>query len=235
LLVEQIEFANVIVLNKVDLTEPHELDTARRVVRSLNTDARIIETLQSRVPLDAIVDTGMFDFDKAHHHPLWFKELNGFKDHKPETEEFGIASFIYRARAPFEPAKLYRFFNQPWPGVLRAKGFFWLATRPEWVGEISQAGALVQHQAAGYWWAAVPREKWPADEALIKRIKRGWLSPWGDRRQEIVFIGLPEMDQAEITRELDACLLPLPKQGKVDTKAWQDLHDPFPTWGRSAA
>ena len=119
--------------------------------------------------------------------------------------------------------------------MIRAKGFFWLATRPQWVGELAQAGALVRHEAIGYWWAAVPKSNWPKDESLVKRIDKTWHELWGDRRQEIVFIGTREMDQAAIRAELDACLLPLPKTGKVDTKAWANLPDPFPQWRRDAA
>jgi G3E family GTPase len=182
------------------------------------------------VPLDAILDTGLFSFEAAHQHPTWFKELNGFKDHTPETEEYGITSFVYRARAPFHPAKLHAFFSKPWPNVVRAKGFFWLASRPQWVGELSHAGALVRHQRAGFWWAAVPKERWPDDGDSVARIKQGWHKVWGDRRQQLVFIGTREMDQEAITAELNACLMPVPKHGAVDTKAWTKLPDPFPDW-----
>jgi G3E family GTPase len=235
LLVEQIEFANVVVLNKSDLATPEQLDAARKIVRALNADAEIIETAHGRVPLHKVFDTRLFDFDKAHQHPLWFKELNGFKDHKPETEEFGISSWVYRARAPFNPLKLHRFFNRSWPGVLRAKGFFWLATRPAWVGELSQAGSLVQHRAAGYWWAAIPKERWPSDPAAVARIDASWHKLWGDRRQQLVFIGLPEADRQALTAELDACLMPLPKTGPINTGSWRALPDPFPEWRRDAA
>jgi G3E family GTPase len=235
LLVDQIEFADVVILNKVDIAARQEIEAARTIIRSLNADARIIETSHSRVDARDILDTGLFDFDNAHRHPTWYRELNGFKQHAPETEEYGVSSFVYRARGPFEPTKLYAFFNKTWPGVMRAKGFFWLASRPQWVGELSQAGALVRHEAIGYWWAAVPKKNWPDDETLIARINKGWHKVWGDRRQEIVFIGTREMDEVEITTELDACLLALPKNGAVDTLAWKKLPDPFPEWRRDAA
>jgi G3E family GTPase len=235
LLVDQIEFADVVILNKVDIAARQEIEAARAIIRSLNADARIIETSHSRVETRDILDTGLFDFDSAHRHPTWYRELHGFKEHAPETEEYGISSFVYRARGPFEPAKLHTFFNKTWPGVVRAKGFFWLASRPQWVGELSQAGALIRHEAIGYWWAAVPKKNWPDDESLIERINKGWHKVWGDRRQEIVFIGTREMDKARITSELDACLLPLPKDGSVDTAAWKKLPDPFPEWRRDAA
>lgn len=235
LLVEQIEFADVVVLNKVDIARPSEIAAARTIIRSLNADARIIETSHARVAPRDILDTGLFDFDAAHRHPTWYKELNGFKNHSPETEEYGISSFVYRARGPFEPEKLHAFFNKTWPGVIRAKGFFWLATRPQWVGELSQAGALVRHEAIGYWWAAVPKKNWPHDERLVDRINKGWDETWGDRRQEIVFIGTRDMDKASIIAELDACLLSLAVSGAIDATAWRNLPDPFPEWRRDAA
>ncbi|AMS43085.1 G3E family GTPase [Aminobacter aminovorans] len=147
LLVEQIEFADVVVLNKASAAGTADLDAARKIVRALNLDARLVETDFGRVPTDTVLGTGLFDFDKAEQHPLWFKELNGLGDHVPETEEYGIRSFVYRARRPFDPEKLHAFINRQWPGVVRAKGFFWLATRSEFVGEISQAGPGAHRQA----------------------------------------------------------------------------------------
>ena len=235
LLVDQIEFADVIVLNKIDVASRADVEAARAIIRALNSDARIIETSHACVAPRDILDTGLFSFDAAHRHPTWFKELNGFKEHQPETEEYGISSFVYRARGPFEPEKLYAFFGKSWPGVVRAKGFFWLATRPQWVGELAQAGSLVRHEAIGYWWAAVPKKNWPEEDDLVARINKTWHRLWGDRRQEIVFIGTREMDKAAMIAELDACLLPLPKDGTVDTRAWKTLPDPFPEWGREAA
>ncbi|MDQ8698988.1 zinc metallochaperone GTPase ZigA [Hyphomicrobium sp. LHD-15] len=235
LLVDQIEFADVIVLNKIDVAAPQDVEAARAIIRSLNADARVIETSHARVDGRDILDTGLFNFETAHRHPTWFKELNGFKDHKPETEEYGISSFVYRARGPFEPAKLHSFLNQSWPGVVRAKGFFWLATRPQWVGELAQAGALVRHEAIGYWWAAVPKKNWPQDDDLVGRINKTWHKLWGDRRQEIVFIGTRDMDKAAMLAALDACLLKLPEDGAVDTAQWAKLPDPFPEWERDAA
>jgi G3E family GTPase len=235
LITEQIEFADVIVLNKLDIAAPREVERARSIIRALNVDARIIEAVHGRVPIDAVLNTELFSFEAAHRHPLWFRELSGFKDHVPETEEYGISSFVYRARAPFAPARLHAFFNRPWPGVVRAKGFFWMATRPAWVGELSQAGGLVRHAAAGYWWAAVPKAQWPDDADLRARIGKAWHARWGDRRQELVFIGLGDMDKEAIVGELDACLLPVPESGPLDSKAWTSLDDPFPPWQRQEA
>ena len=158
LLVEQIEFANVIILNKVDLVQKDKLDIVKGIIRSLNAKARIIETTMSKVDLSEVMATGTFNLEEAESHPLWAQELNNFKDHVPETEEYGIRSFVYRAREPFDPKKNHAFFNQSWPGVVRAKGFFWVATRPTFVGEMSQAGTLVRHQGIGNWWVTVPEE-----------------------------------------------------------------------------
>jgi len=234
LLVEQIEFANVIVLNKADEASARELDLARSITRSLNADAKIIETNFARTNLGDVLDTGLFDFEEAQRHPLWFKELFGFAEHTPETEEYGIRSFVYRARRPFNPEKFHSFLNSSWPGVIRAKGHFWLATRPEWVGEVSQAGALVRNEAIGYWWDVLPRDRWPDNAEWRENLKKNWHDVWGDRRQEIVFIGR-DMDEAWIRRALDACLLGSDEKPRFDWEEWDRLRDPFPVWQSDAA
>ena len=231
LLVEQIEFADVVVLNKVTAAGPALAETARRIIRSLNADARLIETDFGAVPLGAVLDTGLFDFDRAHEHPLWARELHGFADHVPETEEYGITSFVYRARRPFHPARLQAVLTGPLPGVIRAKGHFWLATRPDWVGEYSLAGAVAMTGGLGRWWSAVPRARWPEDPEWRRQVQANWDKTFGDRRQELVFIGVG-LDQAAITAALDACLLPAPA---FTPDAWTRLHDPFPVWGAAAA
>ncbi|TWI20763.1 G3E family GTPase [Mesorhizobium tianshanense] len=231
LLVEQIEFADVIVMNKVSDASLHDLDLARKIVRSLNPGAELIKTDFCAVPLGKVLDTGRFDFEKAEQHPLWLKELNGFRDHVPETEEYGIRSFVYRERRPFDPMRLKAFVGKPWPGVVRTKGFFWLATRPHHVGEISQAGALVRTGKRGVWWASVPRHQWP-DHPEWRAAMKPYLDPvWGDRRQEIVFIGCDPIDEASIRSELDACLVP---ERDFMPGRWRDLPDPFPSWERQA-
>jgi len=232
LLTDQIEFADVVILNKVDDAEPHQVDAARKIIRSLNADARIIETNHSDAPADAILDTGLFDFEKAQEHPLWAKELYGFADHVPETEEYGVASFVYRARQPFEPEKIMAVLNGAMPGVIRAKGHFWIATRPEWVAEYSLAGSLSSIEPLGTWWASVPMERWPDSVSVRTYVAERWVEPWGDRRQEIVFIGA-NIDWAVLKARIDACLLPedlAPGPG-----ALPDLPDPFPIWQRAEA
>ncbi|RDE10418.1 zinc metallochaperone GTPase ZigA [Pelagibacterium lacus] len=228
LLVEQIEFADVIVLNKVSDTPVHDLDLARKIIKALNPDAEIVETDFGKVPLDKLLDTGRFDFEKAEEHPLWFKELNGFRDHIPETEEYGIRSFVYRQRRPFDPAKFKAFIDRSWPGVVRSKGFFWLATRPDMAAELSQAGALVRTQKRGTWWSAVPESRWPAHPEWRRVMAPYFDVEWGDRRQEIVFIGTDPMDEKKIRAELDACLV---EAASFTPETWRGLPDPFPVWG----
>lgn len=234
LLVEQIEFADVVVLNKAGTATPEEKDLARKIIAGLSSEARIIEADYGRVPLGAVLDTGLFDFARAQTHSLWFRELNGFKEHVPETEEYGIRSFMYRARRPFAPMAFNAFVNRSWPGVIRAKGFFWLATRPNYVGEIAQAGALVRTSKRGFWWSAVPRERWPHSSEWRESMKPYFDKTFGDRRQEIVFIGLADqMDEAAIRAELDAALTGMIDRFTPD--AWKHLPDPFPRWERQAA
>jgi G3E family GTPase len=232
LLVDQIEFADVIVLNKVGAAGPARRDVARGIIAALNPDAQVIETDFARVDADRILDTGLFDFETAHDHPLWAKELYGFADHVPETEEYGVTSFVYRARRPFDPARIHRVLNGPLPGVIRAKGYFWLATRPDWVAEFSLAGALSKVGPLGTWWAAVPRERWPDHPQARAYVMRNWAEPFGDRRQELVFIG-SGMDEAAITAALDGALVGT--ETAFDPGAFRDLSDPFPAWRRAEA
>ncbi|KAJ56644.1 hypothetical protein ACMU_06790 [Actibacterium mucosum KCTC 23349] len=231
LLTDQIEFADVIVLNKAETAGPERLDAARKIIKSLNPDAKMIEADYSKVDNKLIFDTGLFDFDRAHEHPLWAKELYGFADHIPETEEYGVSSFVYRARKPFDPARLHGVLNGALPGVIRAKGHFWIGTRPKWVAEFSLAGALSSVSPLGGWWASVPRDRWPTDPEMIAQMTQHWEEPWGDRRQELVFIG-SGMDKEAITASLDACLI---DASDYDPDAWAGLDDPFPQWGRQQA
>ena len=228
LLTEQIEFADVILLNKVSDAGRERTDAARKIIKALNPDAQLIETDQSRVDAARIFDTGLFDFETAHEHPLWAKELYGFADHVPETEEYGVSSFVYRARQPFDPAKVHDVLNGDLPGVIRAKGHFWVATRPNWVAEFSLAGAMSSVAPLGGWWAAVPQERWPDHPEALAKMRENWVEPWGDRRQELVFIGAG-MDKAAITAALDACLI---DATEFTPQNWKGLADPFPQWGQ---
>lgn len=234
LLVEQIEFSDVIVLNKVSEVTPATLALVRKVVVALNPDARLIETDFGQVALSDILDTRLFDEDKAQQHPLWYKALYGHAEHVPETEEYGIQSFVYRARRPFHPDKFNAFINATWPGLIRAKGHFWLATRPKWVGEFSLAGAIARVTAMGHWWRAIPKQHWPDHPEWKRLMERHWSPVWGDRRQELVFIGTG-MDEAAIRKALDNCLTGSPTATRFDPNAYRHLRDPFPFWGRADA
>ncbi|MBO9580180.1 MAG: GTP-binding protein [Sphingobium sp.] len=231
LLVEQIEFADVVVVNKASTVSPEHLATVKKLVASLNADARIVTCDDGRVPLDAILDTGLFDEEKAAQHPLWAKELYGYASHQPETEEFGIESFVYRARSPFDPLRFHAFLTTDGlDHVVRAKGHFWLATRPDWVGELAVAGAQTETARLGRWWASIPKNQWPADDRFERFVAQHWDPVWGDRRQELVFIGIG-MDEDRIRRRLDACLL---RVAAFRPEQWAGLRDPFPAWNRPA-
>lgn len=227
LLVEQIEFADVIVVNKAGDVSPEQLARVRQLVASLNADARIVTADQARVPLDEVLATGRFDAEEAENHPLWAKELYGFASHRPETEEYGIESFVYRARRPFDPARFHRFLTEGGLAhVLRAKGHFWLATRPDFVAELAVAGRQTNVSRMGRWWAAVPRNRWPADDRFEQHVRQHWDQVWGDRRQELVLIGIG-MDEESLRRRLDDCLVPA---DALTPDAWSGLADPFPSW-----
>jgi G3E family GTPase len=226
LLVEQIEFANVVMINKTDRVDANELADVHAVVRGLNAAAEIVDTRYAEIPLDRVIGTGRFDFREFFFYVTWSSEI-----YTPETEEYGIASFVYRARRPFDPEQLMAFLRRDWPGVIRAKGLFWLSTRPEWVGELSQAGAAVQHQAAGLWWAGVDRSQWPDDPSWHQYMQSLWDEDFGDRRQELVFIGR-DMDRAWIEASLDAALVP---ETAFAPANWSHAADPFPAWRMASA
>lgn len=230
LLVEQIEFADVVVVNKASAVDAGQLATVRQVVASLNADARIVEADYGKVELDAVMGTGLFDEDRAEQHPLWAKELFDYASHRPESEEYGVESFVYRARRPFDPARFYEFLtSDALDSVIRAKGHFWLATRPDYLGELALAGTQKTVSRLGRWWAAVPKSRWPDDGSFEEFVLRHWNPVWGDRRQELVFIGI-HMDESAIRDALEACLLPVEE---FTPEAWRTLPDPFPAWGEA--
>ena len=231
LLVEQVEFCDVIVLNKVDLVSEEERRDLAAILHKLNPRARIVETQFGRVPLENVLDTGLFNFEQAAQAPGWLQELRG--THTPETEEYGISSFVYRARRPFHPERLWQAMHREWPGVLRSKGYFWLASRMELAGEWALAGSVRRHGPAGLWWAAVDRSQWPQDEASRERILARWDENFGDRRQELVLIGI-DMNQTALSTMLDGCLL-TPAELTAGPFAWANMADPFPAWDEIGA
>ncbi|MBX4895187.1 GTP-binding protein [Rhizobium bangladeshense] len=227
LLVEQIEFSDVVIINKAGDVSCAILAEVRRIVAALNPDARVIEAVFGQVPLGAIMDTALFSEAKAARHPLWHKELYGWGDHVPETEEYGITSFVYRRRRPFDPARLSRILERPLPGLIRAKGHFWLATRPDEIGLLSIAGTQCRIDTRGFWWASVPRAHWPRHPQFRKLLDRHWDDVWGDRRQELVFIG-SGVDEEAIRTALDDCLIG--EETGFDPQTAVGLRDPFPPW-----
>jgi len=226
LLVEQVEFADVLVLNKIDLVDEPEVARLEAMLRHLNPRARLVRAERGKVPLASILSTGLFDYEQAAAAPGWMKELRG--EHVPETVEYGIASFVYRARRPFHPQRFWDFLHSGWDGVLRSKGFFWLATRMDVTAEWSQAGSTAAAEPAGQWYVTLPDAEWPEDEETRARIRADWVEPWGDRRQELVFIGAG-MDRAKLVRGLDACLLTDAEMAKGE-RGWRRMKDPFPEW-----
>jgi len=228
LLIDQVEFSDVILINKIDLISPRELIQLQGILRSLNTEAEIIAIQDGRVELCKLLNTGKFSFERAQQAPGWLKEMRG--EHIPETEEYGISSFVYTARKPFHPQRFYDFIHQPWSEgkLLRSKGYFWLATRPDYAGQWSQAGGIAHYGYAGMFWKAVPRNEWPQDEDYLKSILEKWEEPHGDRRQELVFIG-QNIDQQGICQWLDECLV-TDEESQAGEKDWLTLEDPFPAW-----
>ena len=228
LLVEQIEFANVLVLSKLDLVSAADAERLEGMLHHINPDARIVRAEHGKVPLEAVLGTALFDFEKAAQAPGWLKELRG--EHVPETVEYGISSFVYRARTPFHPERFWELLQDPetWDGVLRSKGFFWLASRMNVTGLWSQAGGSASCQGAGMWYAALPKEEWPEENEARAEIQNDWHEPLGDRRQELVFIGV-ELDEASLRAKLDAALL-TKKELESGPKSWLELRDPFPGW-----
>lgn len=228
LLVDQIEFCNVILISKTDLCSEAHLKAVTGVITSLNPDAEIIPIEQGQIALDKVLATAKFDFEKAEQAAGWLKEARG--EHIPETEEYGISSFTYTARKPFHPEKFYNFLHQDWPSgkLIRSKGYFWLASRPQFAGQWSQAGGIARHGFAGMFWHAVPRSQWPEDEASRKIIMENWHEPFGDMRQELVFIGQNLNGQA-VKQMLDDCLL-TENELFAGKALWETLPDPFPAW-----
>ena len=225
LLSDQIEFANIIVVNKADCVSQGDLATVTGMVRSLNPKASVIETTNGEVALSTILNTGLYSQTAAEKSPGW---LDSLVHHTPETEEYGISNFIYHRRRPFHPQRFHELLSYEWPGVIRSKGVFWLATRLEHAGFWSQAGAVARNSCAGKFWAAMPAEDRPTDPDSLKALERSWENPWGDRRQEIVIIG-QGLDQALLEKMLDEALLTDEENGKSPAE-WAILPDPFPQW-----
>ena len=233
LLIEQVEFADVILISKIDLISSDERQELMAILQRLNAQAEIMPMVMGEIALHKILDTGRFDFDRAAQAPGWLQELLG--EHVPETEEYGIASSAYRARRPFHPERFFNFIERPWTNgkLLRSKGFFWLASKFQEAGSWSQAGGLMRYGFAGRWWRFVLRDQWPQEPQAKAEILQKWLPDTGDCRQELVFIG-QHIDFARLTAELDACLLNDAEMA-LGEASWKLLSDPFGDWYEEVA
>jgi len=223
LLISQIEFCDVLILNKCDLVAPDELAQLESVLRKLQPQARLIRSERGKVEPQEILNTGLFDFERASQSAGWILELEK-EEHVPETDEYGISSFVYRVRRPFHPERWQQWLAD-WPEeVVRAKGFFWLATRNDWAMTLSQAGPSIEIGTAGYWTAALPQ----AEQQVLLAEDPEWAASWdpehGDRVTELVFIGIG-LDQESIVEQLDTCLL----TDEEYSGDWSSLPDPLPT------
>ena len=227
LLIDQIEFADVIILNKLDLVTTKQAEEVEAIVKALNPVAEIIPTTQSKVPLDRVLNTNLFDYAKAEASAGWIRELQG--EHTPETEEYGISGFTYRTSRPFDAQKIDQFFEDKsnWKGVLRSKGFFWVAADHRIAYEWAQAGGVNAVRPVGFWWSAMPQDEMDMPEEQRPDNQPDWHEIFGDRKQLLVFIG-QEMDEKSMLQSLDACLVEesLANQG-ID--AWPEFENPFPS------
>ena len=228
LLVDQIEFADILLISKTDLVESEDIEKLKAILKSLNTHAQILPISQGQVDVEEVLDTGLFDFERAQQAPGWLKEMRG--EHVPETEEYGIGSFSFIARLPFHPKRFYKFLHgtKQYGKLIRSKGIFWLASRHEYAGQWSQAGGIARYGYAGMFWSSVPSDSWPTDEESINTIREQWEDPFGDKRQELVFIG-QSLDEDAMLKALDNCLLTEEELLKGESY-WETLDDPFPPW-----
>ncbi len=231
LLVEQIEFCDVIILNKIDLVSPDELIYIKWILRSLQADAKIIETTESQVDISEIIQTGLFDYEKATRSALWMKELEsgGHKNHTPETQEYWVSSFIYDREIPFHPKRFELLTKKEWVWVIRSKGVIWLASRNDYAGNWSQAGGSIRLDALGRWMASfsqAERKTCDPEENKIYEAEYG-NKPFWDRKIQLVTIGV-NMQQEKIISMLDSALLT--KEELNDRESWKNMKDVFPEW-----
>ncbi|MDO6836587.1 zinc metallochaperone GTPase ZigA [Pseudoalteromonas carrageenovora] len=228
LLVDQVEFADVILISKTDLVTEEQLNRLTAILNTLNTQANIIPISNGHININEVLNTGLFNFERAQQAPGWLKEMRG--EHIPETEEYGISSFNYTARRPFDPEKFYNFLHntEQFGKLIRSKGYFWLATRPLFCAQWSQAGGIAHYGFAGMFYKAIPKKDWPTEPELLADINSKWVEPFGDMRQELVFIG-QSLDKKAMIKALDDCLLP--EDAVLKGKDfWRTYNDPFPIW-----
>jgi G3E family GTPase len=226
LLIDQIEFADLILLNKVDLIPHEKKKTIKAILKALNPSATIVETVRSKIPLESILNTGLFDFEKARQSPGWMAVIRG--EEKAESDQYGISSLVFRERKPFHPERLWKFLHTAGKKFLRVKGLFWVATRPDFIGLWSQAGQVAAIECGGVWYAASPQEKWPTDQDQLDALRSNWHDVYGDRGQELVFIG-QNLDKGGIQRMLIDCLV-TDEEDLAGVPVWSRFEDPLPKW-----
>ncbi len=229
LLVDQVEFANVVLINKTDLVTPYELEQLDQIIRRLNPGAEILHTTESQIPLSKILGTSRFKLAEAETMPQWLAVPRG--EEETETEEYGISNFVYRRDRPFHPKRLTEVLDDDmeeglFSGVLRSKGLMWVASRNDWAYDWSQAGCSIRMNPAGFWWAAAPDEEWPEDEESRDEIRSKFVGEYGDRHQELVFIG-QGLEQQRIETILDRCLL-TDEEYAEGPEVWGSFDDPLP-------
>lgn len=227
LMAEQVEFATIIVVNKTDLVDAEGLARVEAVLADLNPGALLVRAEHGRLPLSTLLDTRSFDLELAQASPGWARALAD--DHTPESEAFGIGSYVFRARRPFHPARFMDFLESPTMArVLRSKGFLWFASRPEWKTLVQTAGQQALLEPAGTWWALVPEEEWPAGGEARRHIEAVWDADFGDMRQDYVLIGV-DLDHDELERALGAALL-TEDELEGGEELWRTFDDPLPQW-----
>ncbi|PRY90425.1 GTP-binding protein [Mongoliibacter ruber] len=228
LLTDQIEFANVIILNKTDLVDENTVGLLKASIKKLNPGAKILSSEFGKVAPSEILNTGLFDFEEAQSSAGWQKELQS-DGHTPETEEYGIGSFVFRNQKPFHPERMFKFLSDNYPGgVIRAKGLFWLASRPDDALNFSQAGGSFRMEKAGVWWCSMPYSQRIKFESYVYHqefIESKWSKKWGDRMNELVFIG-QDLNKEEILETLESCLLNENEVFQFEKR--EKFYDPFP-------
>ena len=228
LLTDQIEFANVIILNKTDLVAEKTVEEIEAMIRKLNPDAKFIHTTHSKVDLNDVINTGLFDYEKASASAGWIKELEK-GEHTPETEEYGFSSFVISNHRPFHPQRWWDYLNNRYPGnIIRAKGLFWIASRPKNAISFSQAGGSSKVERAGVWWASMPYQERIQYLPFIENqsyIESKWHKEWGDRKNELVFIG-QDLDHDALIKEMEGCMLTKEEEQAFFNQG--EFSDPFP-------
>lgn len=230
LLTDQIEFADVVVINKIDLINQERRMEVTGIVKALNPTADVIFSDHGKVPLRQLLGTGKFDMERAMAMPGWARALEG--KHTPETQEYNISNFVLKMREPLHPERFAAFMEMHLPGLLRAKGYVWLANRPEWVVSYSRSGNKATLEPVGQWWSAVPKSRWPAKGTPARDgIEAIWKEPYGDRITEVVFIG-QNMNKAAIEKAWKGCQLSF-TEARKGMAHWREFTDPLPQWSRT--